>query len=89
MHMQIIKKAYRFILPCIAFALVPATSNAALEKWPYVEYSYVKSYTYNLVRPIYRRYPYPIINKDLLDPTTVGIGIKLQPRQIKRLTRNR
>ncbi|MCP5047927.1 MAG: hypothetical protein GY940_12195 [bacterium] len=51
------------------------------DPWPHREFAYVKAYLYNLENTLYGKHA--IIKENKLDPTVVGDGVLLEPKQVE------
>jgi len=69
--------------PAKALAGQQALKGKKVDKWPHLEFAYVKAYLYNLDNQLYGNHA--VIKDNKLDKTVVGDGVLLDKKQVKTL----
>jgi len=80
-----------FVIIIVIFAVFPAKAPAGqqvlkdkkTDKWPHLEFAYVKAYLYNLDNQLYGNHA--VIKDNRLDKTVVGDGVLLDKKQVETL----
>jgi hypothetical protein len=71
------------VFPAKAFTGQQVMKGKKGDKWPYMEFAYVKAYLYNLDNQLYGNHA--VIKDNQLDKTVVGEGVLLDKNQVETL----